>query len=134
MRRKNKLFAPKWFLHIKNISQVPRCYTSLMEARKENWKYFRHTYPEAHDAYEAFGKTLGPEGGPLGAKTCALVKLGIAAASHYDLALRSHIERALNAGCTSDEVEHAILQTATTAGFPRMMAALMIWREEKMKH
>ena len=105
-----------------------------MEARKENWKYFRHTYTEAHDAYEAFGKALGSEGGPLDAKTCALVKLGIAAASQFNLALRSHIEKALNAGCTPDEVEHAILQTATTAGFPRMMAALMIWREEKIKH
>ena len=105
-----------------------------MKARKENWKYFRHTYPEAHDAYEAFGKTLGPGGGPLDAKTCALVKLGIAAASQYDLAMRSHIEKALNAGCTPEEVEHAILQTATTAGFPRMMAALKIWREEKIKH
>lgn len=102
-----------------------------MEARKENWKYFRHKYPEAHEAYENFGKTLGPEGGPLDAKTCALIKLGIAAASQYDLALRSHIEKALNAGCTADEVEHSIMQTATTAGFPRMMAALMIWREEK---
>ena len=105
-----------------------------MEARKENWKYFRQTYSEAHEAFEAFGKALGPNSGPLDAKTCALVKLGIAAASQYDLALRSHIERALSAGCTPEEVEHAILQTATTAGFPRMMAALMIWREEKLKH
>jgi 4-carboxymuconolactone decarboxylase len=124
-----------------SISQLPRYYNeniilsggSLMEARKENWKYFRHGYPEAHEAYEAFGKALGSDNGPLDAKTCALVKLGIAAASQYDLALRSHIEKALAAGCTPDEVEHAILQTATTAGFPRMMAALMIWREEKIK-
>ena len=106
---------------------------SRMESRKENWKYFRHTYPEAHDAYEAFGKSLGSENGPLDAKTCALIKLGIAAASQYNLALRSHIEKALSAGCTGEEVEHAILQTATTAGFPRMMAALMILREEKIK-
>lgn len=105
----------------------------MMESRKENWKYFRQNYPDAHKAYEAFGKSLGPEAGPLDAKTCALVKLGIAAASQYDLALRSHIEKALNVGCTGDEVEHAILQTATTTGFPRMMAALKIWREEKIK-
>jgi alkylhydroperoxidase/carboxymuconolactone decarboxylase family protein YurZ len=105
-----------------------------MESRKENWKYFRHAHPEAHAAYEAFGKALGPEGGPLDAKTCALVKVGIAAASQYDLALRSHIEKALEAGCTPEEVEHAILQTATTAGFPRMMSALMIWREERLKY
>lgn len=105
-----------------------------MEARKENWKYFRNTYPEAHEAYESFGKSLGADNGPLDAKTCALIKLGIAAASQFDLALRSHIEKAVNAGCTHEEVEHAVLQTATTAGFPRMMAALMIWREEKIKY
>lgn len=104
-----------------------------MEARKENWKYFRHNYPEAHEAYESFGKALGSNKGPLDAKTCALIKLGISAASQFDLALRSHIEKALNAGCTPEEVEHSIMQTATTAGFPRMMAALMIWREEKLK-
>ena len=105
-----------------------------MEARKENWKYFRQHHPEAHEAYEAFGKALGTEGGPLDGKTCALIKVGIAAASQYDLATRSHIEKALNAGCSPEEVEHAILQTATTTGFPRMMAALMIWREEKVRH
>gem|GEM_PF-666973 len=110
-------------------------YTSIiMKARKENWKYFRHKYPEAHDAYETFGKALGPDGGPLDGKTCALIKLGIAAASQYDMAMRSHIEKALNSGCSPEEVEHAILQSATTAGFPRMMTALMIWREEKVKH
>jgi len=103
-----------------------------MEERKENWKYFRTSYPRAHEAYEAFGRALAEEG-PLDGKTIALVKLGIAAASQYDLALRSHIEKALKAGCRPEEVEHAILQTATTAGFPRMMAALMIWREEKLK-
>ncbi len=104
-----------------------------MEARKENWKYFRQTYPEAHEAYESYGKAMGAEAGPLDAKTCALIKVGIAAASQYDLALRSHIEKALNSGCSQEEVEHAILQSATTSGFPRMMAALMIWREEKIK-
>ena len=105
-----------------------------MEARKENWKYFRQTYPDAHEAYEAFGKAMGTEAGPLSDQTCALIKVGIAAASQYDFALRSHIEKALNTGCSNDEVEQAILQTATTAGFPRMMAALMIWREERIRH
>ena len=105
-----------------------------MEARKENWKYFRTTYPEAHEAYRDFGRSVGPDAGPLDDRTCALIKLGIAAASQYDFALRSHIEKALGAGCSAAEVEHAILQTATTAGFPRMMTALMIWRDEKRKH
>ena len=102
-----------------------------MEARKENWKYFRTQYPEAYEAYQAFGREMGSQSGPLDEKTCALIKVGIAAASQFDYALRSHIEKALNAGCSNDEIEQAILQTATTAGFPRMMTALLIWREEK---
>ncbi|PIE76886.1 MAG: carboxymuconolactone decarboxylase [Clostridiales bacterium] len=104
-----------------------------MEARKENWKYFRQHYPEAYQSYSAFGKSLS-QSGPLDEKTLALIKIGIASVSQPEPALRSHIEKALNAGCLPEEVEHAILQTATTAGFPCMMYALMIWREEKIKH
>jgi len=105
-----------------------------MEARKENWKYFREKYPEAWKAYEAFGKHLGSDVGPLNSKTCTLIKLGIAAASQYDYALRTQIEKAVTASCTLDEIEHAILQAATTAGYARMMAALMIFREERVKY
>ena len=105
-----------------------------METRKENWKYFQEKYPEAWKAYEAFGKSLGSDGGPLAPKCCALIKLGIAAASQFDYALRTQIERAVSASCSLDEIEHAILQTATTGGYARMMAALMIFREEKVKY
>jgi len=105
-----------------------------MEARKENWRYFREKYPEAWKAYESFGLSLGNVAGPLDSKTRALIKLGIAAASQYDYALRTRIERAITASCTLDEIEHAILQAATTAGYARMMAALMIFREEKAKY
>jgi len=105
-----------------------------MEARKDNWKYFREKYPEAWKAYESFGLSLGSAAGPLDSKTRALIKVGIAAASQYDYALRTQIERAITASCTLDEIEHAILQAATTAGYARMMAALMIFREEKPKY
>ena len=32
------------------------------------------------------------------------------------------------AGCSREEIEHAILLIAPTVGFPRMMNALMIFR------
>jgi len=105
-----------------------------MEARKENWKYFREKYSKAWKAYESFGQSLGSDAGPLDSKTCALIKVGIAAASQYDYALRTQIEKAITASCTLNEVEHAILQAATTAGYARMMAALMIFREEKIRY
>ncbi len=101
-----------------------------MNARKENWNYFIKKYPKAHRAYEEFGKALSEESGPLDARSCALIKVGIAAACQYDYALRRHIEKAIQSGCTADEIEQTILLTATTAGFPKMMAALIILREE----
>jgi len=38
-------------------------------------------------------------------------------------------EKAKAAGCFEEEIEHAILLTAPTAGFPTMMTALMHFRE-----
>lgn len=100
-----------------------------MEPRKENWKYFKETYPEIDKAYEEFGRAIHEKGGPLKERERCLIKVAVAAASQFDYALKSHAERALEAGCTREEIEHAILLTATTAGFPRMMGALMSFRE-----
>jgi 4-carboxymuconolactone decarboxylase len=101
-----------------------------MEARKENWKYFRERFPEIHQAYEKYGQALHESGGPIPEKDRWLIKIAVSAASSYDFALRSHIEKALKAGCRNEEIEHAIVLTASTIGFPRMMTALMIFREE----
>ncbi|HTX71237.1 MAG TPA: carboxymuconolactone decarboxylase family protein [Rectinemataceae bacterium] len=100
-----------------------------MDKRKENWSYFQERHARSHKAYEEFGKALSVDG-PLGEREQALIKVGVAAASQYDYALRSHIERARVCGCTDEEIEHAILLVATTAGFPRMMTALLVMREE----
>jgi 4-carboxymuconolactone decarboxylase len=53
-----------------------------------------------------------------------LIKLGMAAATRSESAVHSHVHRALEAGATAKEVEHAILLGVTTIGFPNMMAAL----------
>jgi alkylhydroperoxidase/carboxymuconolactone decarboxylase family protein YurZ len=95
--------------------------------RKENWQYFKDQHPEAYQAYEALGKAIH-ERGPLTERECYLIKVAVAAASQYEYALTSLVERALEAGCGRDEIEHAILLTATTAGFPRMMTALLTYR------
>lgn len=101
-----------------------------MDTRKENWEYFRDKYPDIYKAYDEFGKALHEKGGPLSERERCLIKIGVAVASQFDYALSSHIERALRAGCSLAEIEHAILLTATTAGFPRMMSALMVFRGE----
>ncbi len=101
-----------------------------MDARAENWSYFKRRHPEIDASYEAFAKAVHEKGGPLTERERALIKVGIAAASQFDYALRFHIGQAREAECTPEDIEHAILLTATTAGFPRMMAALMIMRAE----
>ncbi len=67
--------------------------------------------------------------GPLDAKTQALVKLGIAIGAKMEGAVHSHTRKALEAGCTPEEIKHAVLQATTTIGFPNMMAA-MSWVED----
>ena len=100
-----------------------------MDKKKKNWTYFIEEHPEIHQAYEAYGKALHDKGGPLDKKQRRLIKIAVSAASSHELALQTHIEKARKAGCTNGEIEHAILLTATTAGFPTMMKALMTFRE-----
>lgn len=91
---------------------------------------FGEDYPEVMAAYNAFG-SAAHEAGPLDVKSRALVKLGIAAGARLEGAVHSHARRALREGCTPEEIRHAILLTATTIGFPAMMAA-MSWVDEEM--
>lgn len=102
---------------------------SMKEKRKENLKYLMENHPEIYKSYEGFGQALHENGGPLDDKTRWLIKIAVSAASQFDFALQTHIEKALKAGCTAEEIEHTILLIAPSAGFPRMMSALMIFRK-----
>ena len=95
------------------------------------FKKFGRKYPEIMHAYEALG-TATQQAGPLDAKTRALVKLGIAVGSWREGAVHSHTRRALGAGCTADEIRHAVLLATTTLGFPSMMAT-MTWVEDVLQ-
>jgi alkylhydroperoxidase/carboxymuconolactone decarboxylase family protein YurZ len=81
------------------------------------------TYPEVGKAYEELGNSVN-QAGPLDAKTRALVKLGICIGARMEGAAHSHVRKALAAGCTPQEIRHAVLQATTTVGFPNMMAGL----------
>ena len=92
------------------------------------FKEFGRKYPEIMQAYEALG-TATQQAGPLDAKHRALVKLGIAVGSWREGAVHSHTRRALEAGCTADEIRHVVLLACTTLGFPSMMAT-MTWVQD----
>lgn len=92
------------------------------------FQQFGKKYPAVTRAYEALGAATA-EAGPLDAKTRALVKLAIATGAWREGAVHSHTRRALQAGCTPDEIRHVALLATTALGFPSMMAALT-WVED----
>jgi alkylhydroperoxidase/carboxymuconolactone decarboxylase family protein YurZ len=58
-----------------------------------------------------------------------LIKVALSTEGQYEYALRTHILKALKSGCTREEIEHAILLVAPTAGFPKTMKGLLILRQ-----
>ena len=102
-----------------------------LKKRTENLNEFIKHYPEVYEAYRQYGKAVHGEGGPLEEKTRWLIKVALSAASGYKFALRTHVEKAKKAGCSVEEIEHAILLIAPTVGFPKMMEAMMVLHEEE---
>jgi 4-carboxymuconolactone decarboxylase len=81
---------------------------------------FQERYPQVFQAYDALGAATA-EAGPLADKTRALVKLAIAVGGQMEGAVHSHTRRALEAGCSAEEIFHVVLLGTTTLGFPTMM-------------
>ena len=84
---------------------------------------FQKRYPEVSKAYEALGEAA-QSAGPLDERTRALTKLALAMGARMEGAVHSHTRKALEAGCTAEEIRHVALLATTTLGFPNMMAAL----------
>lgn len=101
-----------------------------MDIIEENLKYFTEQHGKIYEAYEDYGKLVHYEGGPLDEKTRWLIKVALSTACQYQYALRTHIIKAIKAGCSREEIEHAIMLVAPTAGFPKTMEGILILREE----
>lgn len=85
-------------------------------------------HPSVGDAYKTLGEAT-TTAGPLDKKTTELVKLGISIGMQHEGAVHAHTRKALDAGCTPEELKHAAILATTTLGFPSMMAALS-WVED----
>lgn len=70
--------------------------------------------------------------GPLDAKTRALVKIGICAGAGLESALKSQVRRGLQAGLSSEEIEHALVLGMNSVGFPKTVAAWQ-WARKVLK-
>jgi alkylhydroperoxidase/carboxymuconolactone decarboxylase family protein YurZ len=90
--------------------------------------HFQKSFPKVFRAYAALGAAT-QEAGPLSKKTRALAKLAIALGARMEGAVHSHTRRALEAGCTPDEIRHVVLLATTTLGFPAMMS-VMSWVDD----
>jgi 4-carboxymuconolactone decarboxylase len=107
---------------------------SIMKTNKstrkipEHFTRFGKKYPEIMAAYSSLGAAT-QKAGPLSSKERALVKLALAAGAGVEGGVHSHTRRALEAGCTPDEIRHVVLLGTTTLGFPKMMAVLS-WIED----
>ncbi|ABR49248.1 Carboxymuconolactone decarboxylase [Alkaliphilus metalliredigens QYMF] len=101
-----------------------------MDVMERNLHYFISKHKEIYEAYENYGSKLHEKGGPLDDKTRWLIKVAISASSQYEYALRTHIKKAIRFGCTREEIEHSIMLVAPSGGFPKMMEALLILRDE----
>lgn len=99
-----------------------------MEKVTDHLNYFVSKHKEIYEAYANYGKLVHETGGPLDEKTRALIKVAISATSSHDYALATHIQKALKAQCTKEEIEHVLLLTAPSVGFPNMMESLLVFR------
>ncbi|MGZ8939312.1 MAG: carboxymuconolactone decarboxylase family protein, partial [Limisphaerales bacterium] len=84
---------------------------------------FQKYFPEIFKAYDALGAATA-SAGPLDGKIRARVKLAIAVGGQMEGAVHSHTRRAVEAGCTPEEIRHVVLLSTTTMGFPSMMKTL----------
>jgi 4-carboxymuconolactone decarboxylase len=87
-------------------------------------------FPDVLAAVNNLGTTVRAAG-PLDNKTAELIQLGVAASSGSTGAVRSHARRALQAGATEEELQHALLLLISTIGFPQVAAALA-WIQETL--
>jgi alkylhydroperoxidase/carboxymuconolactone decarboxylase family protein YurZ len=88
----------------------------------QTYKDFITKFPELGAAHERVAKAV-EKAGPLDAKTCHLIKMGISIGAGLDSAFRSHVRRAMQQGATEQEIEQALLLAMNTVGFPRTVAA-----------
>jgi len=99
-----------------------------MHELPEKFMNFKEEFPEIFVAYENLGEKLHSNS-KLDYKSRLLSKLAIAIGAGLEGAVHSHTRKALDGGCTKDEIHSVVLLSITTIGFPSMMRA-MTWVDD----
>ncbi len=87
------------------------------------YRQFSSRFPDVVNAHSALGEATA-DAGPLDEKTRSLVSLGICLGAGLESAAKSHVRRAIEAGATREELEHAAILGIGTVGFSR---SVMTW-------
>ncbi|MBL4901214.1 MAG: carboxymuconolactone decarboxylase family protein [Desulfocapsa sp.] len=98
----------------------------------KHYRRLQKRFPKVLDAVQNLGSTIR-KAGPLDNKTSELIQLGVAASSGSVGAVNSHARRALAAGASEEELQHALILLISTIGFPKVAAALA-WVEEVLEN
>ncbi len=80
-------------------------------------------FPECMSMLQKLGVTVR-DAGPIDEKNSELIKLAAAATLQSEGAVHSHTRRAMQAGCTKEEIYHSLILLVSTIGFPRVSAAI----------
>lgn len=91
--------------------------------KKRVYERVARKYPELMATLKSLGETARSSG-PVDEKTSHLIQVAAAAAVQSEGSVHSHTKRALAAGASGEEIEHAILMLVSVIGFPRTAAAL----------
>ncbi len=83
----------------------------------------KERFPDLVCSYEALGEAC-KAAGPIDEKTVSMIKLATSLAAGLEGAAHSHTRKALEAGCTPEELEHVAMLGTPTIGFPSMMRNL----------
>jgi len=89
----------------------------------DQYVHLREDYADFMEALDALGKAASAQG-PLDEKTAQLIQMAAGVAIRSEGAVHSHARRAIQAGCTPQEVKHAVFLLTSTVGFPNVSAAL----------
>jgi AhpD family alkylhydroperoxidase len=99
-----------------------------MSQLPKRFEKFQKDFPEIAKAYENLG-TAVHKAGPLNDKTRALIKLAISTGAGMEGAVHSHTRKAIEAGCSNQEIKQTVMLALPTIGFPSTMA-VMSWVED----
>lgn len=102
-----------------------------MSELPKRFEKFQKDFPEVAKAYESLGNAVH-KAGPLNDKTRALIKIAISTGARLEGAVHSHARKAIEAGCSKEEILQTVMLALPTIGLPATMAAVS-WVEDVLE-